>query len=956
MGRVDAGSVLFLPHGPAAGDKAPLSNQDPQAVGNAGCWTGSRVKHPPYARFHKCDLQLQTPADGRHWEGSSKLPATATDSEVQSAATDFVDRCYEVGLEVIGITDHNLGGANGPRFMDAVREEIVAQAATRCSRITVFPGFEIRARHVSGVHLLCLFSPKRSTKEVSDILSGLGLPAHDRGIDSMANVTLDELLRRVDAEDGIVIAAHVNARSGALDGKTLSDDWQAQVITNPRLLCMELTKPRGDYRKNMGKLGQIVRNELGAYHRAHPIAVINSSDNKRLRPGDGKGDGNHIGSRHTWIKMSKPSIEGLRQAFLDHDSRIEFGPDRPEDLMTHPRIERITIRGAAFLDDQEIRLSPNLNTLIGGGGTGKSTIIEYVRAAVGRPPETSDDVLRNHQRALSALGGGEVGLFLAQGDERLEIQYPSAHSTGSQVQVRFPVVAFSQREVFAVAESPPATLALIDQLQRDQMDQLARREARAAQNLAELDLQLSRLGPLRMELIRIEAEAAREQAGLRAVEDRQAPLAALNLHRREREAVEAIDANVRQVVVRINDFAGELALNVGRSHFRQPDTPHAADVEGLLTRLQDAVDTAAAEIRDVAVGLSKKQRLEAEAELRDIWAADLAQAESAYDALAAEAGQLQMTDPEPLRRHIVVLVNELAEARRAVAALEERHQLRPVRQRALEEVWAEQLAARREMADQLRSWVADTDAGTPYVEVTIRPFDDLGPLCQKLKEWIDLRSFGEDSIRKLCDHAGQVAEAALRIPTIVRWIEAFDRDEEPPELITLGLSPRNRAVIARDVTEERRRELLRLRLPDVAEVLLRRRDGSDAGTLEEGLSVGQRCTAILALALAAGDEPILIDQPEDEIDNEFIYSELVPLLRAAKKTRQIIVSTHNPNLPVNGDAELIYALEARGKDGKVRGRRLAQGSLDRDDVKEIVERIMEGSREAFQRRQARYGF
>lgn len=82
MGRVDAGSVLFLSHGPAAGDKAPLSNQDPQAAGNAGCWMGSRVKHPPYARFHKCDLQLQTPANGRHWEGSSKLLATASDSEV----------------------------------------------------------------------------------------------------------------------------------------------------------------------------------------------------------------------------------------------------------------------------------------------------------------------------------------------------------------------------------------------------------------------------------------------------------------------------------------------------------------------------------------------------------------------------------------------------------------------------------------------------------------------------------------------------------------------------------------------------------------------------------------------------------------------------------------------------------------------------------------------------------
>jgi len=111
--------------------------------------------------------------------------------------------------------------------------------------------------------------------------------------------------------------------------------------------------------------------------------------------------------------------------------------------------------------------------------------------------------------------------------------------------------------------------------------------------------------------------------------------------------------------------------------------------------------------------------------------------------------------------------------------------------------------------------------------------------------------------------------------------------------------------------------------------------GSKAQRLESGLSVGQRCTAILALALATGTDPIVIDQPEDEIDNEFIYTELVPLLRRAKERRQVIVATHNPNLPVNGDAELICALTATS-DGAVRsrGQVAALGSLDRSNVRE----------------------
>ncbi len=101
----------------------------------------------------------------------------------------------------------------------------------------------------------------------------------------------------------------------------------------------------------------------------------------------------------------------------------------------------------------------------------------------------------------------------------------------------------------------------------------------------------------------------------------------------------------------------------------------------------------------------------------------------------------------------------------------------------------------------------------------------------------------------------------------------------------------------------------------------------------------------------------MIDQPEDEIDNEFIYTELVPLLRRAKERRQVIVATHNPNLPVNGDAELICALTASSNGtSRSRGQVAALGSLDRRPVRERVELIMEGSKEAFERRRAKYGF
>ena len=145
-----------------------------------------------------------------------------------------------------------------------------------------------------------------------------------------------------------------------------------------------------------------------------------------------------------------------------------------------------------------------------------------------------------------------------------------------------------------------------------------------------------------------------------------------------------------------------------------------------------------------------------------------------------------------------------------------------------------------------------------------------------------------------------------------------------------------------------------MRVEDSVDLVLYRADGSGvAGRVSDGsLSDGQRNTAVLAVLLAKSEAPLVLDQPEDELDSNFIFRELVPMLRRLKSSRQLILVTHNANLPVNGDAELVYALTTR--DGH--GVRCAEGGLDRADVTEAVLEIMEGSELAFQRRREKYHF
>ncbi len=125
----------------------------------------------------------------------------------------------------------------------------------------------------------------------------------------------------------------------------------------------------------------------------------------------------------------------------------------------------------------------------------------------------------------------------------------------------------------------------------------------------------------------------------------------------------------------------------------------------------------------------------------------------------------------------------------------------------------------------------------------------------------------------------------------------------------------------------------------------------------DDLSTGQKATAVLLLLLESGT-PLIVDQPEDDLDNRFITEGVVPRMREEKQRRQFIFSTHNANIPVLGDAELILGLSAAGeaKDGRPRVASEHVGSIDSRTVRELVEEILEGGREAFETRRRKYGF
>lgn len=332
--------------------------------------------HPDFQgmRWFKCDLHMHTPADARHWRGEQIR------GDADHAAEAHIRRCYECGLEIIAITDHNFSSKS---FLPALQEAIDRLAAEFGYNIILFPGFEISADVGRGMHVLALFKPSTELEEIDHILTNCGVPMPRQkpdGTHEGSTIRLAEIIEEVQKKDengylkGVVVCPH-SYETGIFDNNRISEWLQQQEWKNCTLLAVEVPKPIIQMSVGWQSLFSNGSNCLDGWKRSRPIAPIMSSDAKALIPEEN--NENFIGKRFSWIRMSSPSIESLRQAFLDPESRICLEPEPPRVIHTH--IQDITINGTKFLQDQPVGLTPHLNCIIGGRGSGKSMLFESMR-------------------------------------------------------------------------------------------------------------------------------------------------------------------------------------------------------------------------------------------------------------------------------------------------------------------------------------------------------------------------------------------------------------------------------------------------------------------------------------------------------------------------------------------------------------------------------------------------
>jgi len=176
--------------------------------------------------------------------------------------------------------------------------------------------------------------------------------------------------------------------------------------------------------------------------------------------------------------------------------------------------------------------------------------------------------------------------------------------------------------------------------------------------------------------------------------------------------------------------------------------------------------------------------------------------------------------------------------------------------------------------------------------------------------------------------------------------DILDRGDVEMLIDKAGISEK----IAKNVIELAKNKLYRIQVTELDDKITI--ELNDHGWKQiSSCSDGQKCTAILSIAMFERDIPLIIDQPEDSLDNAFVYKEVVKNIRCLKNKRQFIVATHNANIPVLGDSELMLVMKSNGINGFVTER----GVIDKDIIKKHVQNILEGGKDAFEKRKLKYG-
>lgn len=602
-------------------------------------------------------------------------------------------------------------------------------------------------------------------------------------------------------------------------------------------------------------------------------------------------------------------------------------------------IESIKIEGGT-LDGFRQTFSPGLNVLIGGRGTGKSSVIELIRFCLGAPSSSDAIAKEALEHALGVLGDGKVVVTLTNGSDRVEASRIASDESDSRPLEVSPPFVFSQKEVEQIGARSQSRLRLVDGFIAGKTAAIAKRAPLNARiksasteirsllvEVADIAEKLLALPKLQERLAELQRQGTAQRArsaeldGLRQQLDQLTPLVS---------AANVRASSIGRSAEKLGEWTDDLDLAAGRRPSLETWPAQAGGPDQLEThrrRLESAhqrLTAAIVEYREIGTELEALHQ----------------KANDEKSVLEGRGREIRQKIEEQ-QKGASVLDRQIADLSQEIAALSALADLRAERLGRIERLHAQRQTALDEMHTQRAALTASrqdvaarlTSGLAPAIRVTVKPLADYRAYVSVLNG--ALRGSGL-RYRELAD---RIAETFSPQEIAV----LAERGDVSAICKALEISEERALRLAEGLRGDAGAELLIAEVGD--EVIIELLDGTSFKS-SDFLSMGQRCTAVLPIILQHDERIIVLDQPEDHLDNAFVVGTLVKAISARGSSAQTIIATHNPNIPVLGDADLVAHLESDGDRCFVQ----VAGALSDADVVNSITNIMEGGREAFQRR------
>lgn len=857
----------------------------------------------------RADFHLHTKAD-KEFEYTG---------EENNFLSEYVKALKDAGIGLGAVTNHN-------KF--DLGEFKALRKKARKDNIGILPGIELSVNDgANGVHTLVVFSDEW-IKDGKDYINQFlnvafqgKVPEEYEQENGRSSQDLLTTLRKLEEYDKefFIVFAHVEASSGLwkeLDGGRLEE------LSNDPLVqkyCLGFQKVR-THDKPDAKCRVKVQQWFGE---SYP-AELEGSDGKKLCE-IGRGE-------KSYLKLGELSFEAVKYALIDHKYRVST---------TIPNIEHSHIVGVRFegglLDGKKLTFSPHLNCLIGIRGSGKSSILEALRYALSIPlGEKAQD--KNYKEDLVPFVLKNGGKVIVEAKDKHGNEYeirrilkhqPEAYignELQSGISIRETIISkplyFGQKDLSAVGKGFGHDL--VEKLVGEELKPTRQKISTSVnelnssvENMQSLDSDAEQKEEDETELKDIEYRLKQfEKYGVKETLDKQVEFDSDISHC---ESLNSIAADWEESVQTAVDETQE-RLDEIEAHESKNNQEFFVNYNKKYVELKETVGkvkTTLSTISEINKSLESK-KLELDTGKNDL-KEEFAKTERDLVKALEDQG-VTSVEPEEyinLSSRKTELVKSIAELTKKTAKYSDRQKDVLKKISSLNEVWHSEF----QLVSSSLKKINQTQSAL-RVEAEFK--GDKKKFQSKMDEIFSGHNIRKESFKSIAENYADFGEIYKDI-------------DEASKLA------KSKADIFVSLFYENLPELLSYQVPNSYKVTYHDKDlGSH--------SLGQRASAMMLFILSQQENDLmLIDQPEDDLDGQSIYEEVVKILRDIKSGQQFIFATHNANFPVLGDAENISACSYDDNDISI-----DSGSIDRRGSQAKIISIMEGGKEAFERRKSIY--